>query len=383
MRLKSLDLSTTSPERRKSEGALRNVSPITCYSEATEAMMEPISPRSAGPRSLGLDKQTYNLLIGSPQQTEQIGSCPYCRMNNSVEHNCSATPPRMPLEQGGGISNGQSFQAVKKENGETDPASLGIIATSPGEMYRPQTILAEGWLQKKGSGTDWMGSRGWKARWGRLCMAQLVDEVTGPDQSTTYRVKQQLEVPLLLLYWFPASTAVSTAIILDSTVVLGVDLDDKSRWNPFRFEVRHASTKENATLSMTRTFAAPQTARDAWVYAISQALLVYAKAKDQARKKELRGARNARLIMRQNLALQQQQQQGLHRKHATNRPVALGDSVTNSPPAFAQRPLSPPPLHSYRSMPDVDRFASDERRVPLAVTEAPKSTIAAPLSQAV
>ena len=94
-----------------------------------------------------------------------------------------------------------------------------------------------------------------------------------------------MRVPMLLLYWFPSSQKVSTAIVLESTVVMNIDLDDKSKWNPYRFEVRHTGAmQENG--SMDRFFAAPPEARDAWVYAISQALLEYAKAKDKARKEK-------------------------------------------------------------------------------------------------
>lgn len=267
---------------------MRPLSPSFSYREATEAMIEPISPKSANRRSLGLDENTYNFLIGkSFESTKQIGSCPYCRLGSSVEHECPALPARIDSRE-------QLRDLSTQTQSETNERNLnahGVITISPGESYCPNQIMVEGWLYKKGSGNDYMGSRGWKARWGRLCMAQRVGDGSNGNN----------QVPLLLLYWFPTSSTVSTAIMLDSTVVLGKDLEDKTKWNPYRFEVRHASTKENATLSSTRTFAAPKPARDAWVYAISQALLTHAKAKDRYQKQQQLATSNNFITRRNNL----------------------------------------------------------------------------------
>jgi hypothetical protein len=61
--------------------------------------------------------------------------------------------------------------------------------------------------------------------------------------------------------------------------VLSVDVGDKAKWNHSRFQIQHASTKSNATLTTTRVFAGDLKARDEWALAISQALLDYQKQK--------------------------------------------------------------------------------------------------------
>ena len=167
---------------------------------------------------------------------------------------------------------------LHQESGEDDEDDIeddeddvlpGVLGA--GVHYNPKSILAEGWLHKKGTGRDWMGSRGWKARWARLALAT----VDGYD----------LDVPILLIYWYPASSHASTVIVLDSTVVLPVDFKDKDRWNSHRFEIRHVQKQESDQPPLaTRTFAAPLKGRDAWVYEISQALLSYEKLKDKHRK---------------------------------------------------------------------------------------------------
>jgi hypothetical protein len=37
-----------------------------------------------------------------------------------------------------------------------------------GVEYKFNRVLAEGWIHKKGTGNDWLRSRGWKTRWAQL-----------------------------------------------------------------------------------------------------------------------------------------------------------------------------------------------------------------------
>jgi hypothetical protein len=154
---------------------------------------------------------------------------------------------------------------------EEDDLLPGVLGA--GVHYVPKSVLVEGWLHKKGTGKDWLGSRAWKARWARLALAK----VDGYES----------EVPIMLIYWYPSSSQASTVILLDDTVVLSLELEDKDRWNSHRFEIRHVQKQDTSgseLVATTRTFSAPQKGRDAWVYAISQALLSYEKQKDKHRK---------------------------------------------------------------------------------------------------
>lgn len=93
----------------------------------------------------------------------------------------------------------------------------------------------------------------------------------------------EVDVPLLMIYWYSATPTPSNVIVLDSTVVFPIDLEDKTSWDAYRFDIRNARTvTTNSTVN--RTFTAPKKARDVWIYAISQALLMYEKANDKARK---------------------------------------------------------------------------------------------------
>ena len=202
-----------------------------------------------------------------PTNLMELVSCPCCQQDlNELPRQKTLNEPEPVTKQQESLFDGEE----EDDEDEEEDALPGVLAS--GLQYHPKRILVEGWLHKKGTGNDWLASRGWKARWTRLVLAK----VDGYD----------IETPLLLIYWYPSSVQASTVIVLDSTVVLAVDLEDKKRWNSHRFEIRHATTRENTTLPVTRTFSAPKQGRDAWVYAISQALLMHEKQKAKARKSQ-------------------------------------------------------------------------------------------------
>jgi hypothetical protein len=162
--------------------------------------------------------------------------------------------------------------------------TTGVLAE--GVRYRILRVIVEGLLYKKGSGQDWLGSRGLKPRWTRLVVGRIEGYGDVP-------------VPMLCISWYPSSTSNSTVIVLDSAVVLAIDLSKSDTVTQYRFEIRHASaSRRNVSLPMTRTFSAEsRAARDTWVYEISQALLSYEKEK-AALKKTAPFKRTSSLVMR-------------------------------------------------------------------------------------
>jgi PH domain len=218
------------------------------------------------------------------------------------------------------------------EDDEEGNAIFSPGTLSSGVEYTPKEILVEGWLHKKGTGKDLLGSRGWKARWSRLVLAKVHGK--------------EVDIPLLLVYWYQASETPSTVIVLDSTVVVSVDMNDKNQWNSFRFDIRHATSQENNTIPVSRTFSAPRKARDAWVYAISQALLMHEKQKALARQEaSWRGSsltRQVRLLSRSPV-------DGLSSPRSDDvwtrdRFVSIERMNASSPPC------SPPPIRSRKWM---------------------------------
>mmetsp|Transcript_5233 Transcript_5233/g.7390 ORF Transcript_5233/g.7390 Transcript_5233/m.7390 type:complete len:433 (-) Transcript_5233:359-1657(-) len=156
---------------------------------------------------------------------------------------------------------------LDEEELQEEDVMPGVLAS--GIKYTPRRVLAEGLMHKKGTGKDWLGSTDWKLRYAKLALAQ----VSG----------YEVEVPILMIYWFRSSEKPSTVILLDSTVVVPIDLEDTSEWNAFMFNIIHVRSESKE--QTTRVFTVQsKKARDAWVYAINDALLAFEKQKDQAHK---------------------------------------------------------------------------------------------------
>lgn len=181
---------------------------------------------------------------------------------------------------------------------ETDRTMLpGLLGQ--GVAYTVREIIAQGYLHKKGSGYDWLGSRYWKARWAVLVVSEafskklpaILPEVLGISHSALFfsiqwaKVEESpVDVPLLQIFWSNTSPAASTVISLDSAVVIP-DNSCPNSSNPFRFMIRHIKrsiSDSDSALQITRFFSCPQASRDDWVFAINHALLEYEKAKASA-----------------------------------------------------------------------------------------------------
>lgn len=190
--------------------------------------------------------------------TEKL-TCPCCQQS-FANRASTMNEPRCIIRQKHSL-----MSLSDEENGDVDNIHEDMLpgTLSEGVQYHPTGVLVQGWLHKKGTGKDWLGNTSWKARWARVITAK-VDGYS-------------CEVPLMQIYWHSSAPIPSTVILLESTVVLAIDLSDKDQWDSFRFEIRHAATKENPTISVTRTFTAPKISRDTWVYMISEALLCFEK----------------------------------------------------------------------------------------------------------
>jgi hypothetical protein len=85
---------------------------------------------------------------------------------------------------------------------------------------------------------------------------------------------------LLQIFWYSTSPTPSTVIHLDSTIVLPEDDPDSSKWNCYKFKIRHVKKSvDESSIQVAGCFSCPREGRDAWLYAINQALLGYEKEK--------------------------------------------------------------------------------------------------------
>jgi hypothetical protein len=59
---------------------------------------------------------------------------------------------------------------------DMDDAHMMPGVLSHGVPYTVKNTLVQGWVHKKGTGMDWIGSRGWKPRWASLVVSRLKTE---------------------------------------------------------------------------------------------------------------------------------------------------------------------------------------------------------------
>eukprot|EP00934_Nitzschia_sp_Nitz4_P004002 Nitzschia sp. Nitz4//scaffold35_size145790//113676//114729//NITZ4_003047-RA/size145790-augustus-gene-0.137-mRNA-1//-1//CDS//3329549175//3992//frame0 len=166
-------------------------------------------------------------------------------------------------------SDTESSSQESHDMDDQDHMMPGVLAY--GIPFTVTRDIVQGWIHKKGTGMDWLGSRAWKARWAVLSMARIAGH--------------EVDVPLLQVFWSDSSPTPSTVIHLDSAIVLPEDLEDKTLWNCFRFQIRHVrKSVDEHSVRATRVFSCPKTGRDTWCQAINQALLQYEKDKAHARR---------------------------------------------------------------------------------------------------
>lgn len=115
-------------------------------------------------------------------------------------------------------------------------------------------IIAEGWLQKKGTGKDWIGSKSWKPRWVQIVLAKVET--------------CDIDIPLLLVYWNASMPKPSNIINLVSKVIIPLKNE-----NICGFDVVHVGNSENGDSSKTtRTFSATHKECNEWVQMINSTL---------------------------------------------------------------------------------------------------------------
>lgn len=108
-------------------------------------------------------------------------SCPCCnrRVGGQVEGRQTLDEPARRRRQDRVIP--CLFEQEDEEQEEEDDCQPGVLDS--GVEYKFKRILAEGWVNKKGSGKDWFGSRAFKPRWAKLvvsgmlvCVVYIIDD---------------------------------------------------------------------------------------------------------------------------------------------------------------------------------------------------------------
>ena len=247
----------------------RPTSPLMVDELDHHNVSSPATPPFADTRNVvGVDKikQMAGAKTLGPVDLASRAPCPCCARYVVKECDGSAAKQQQQQERQPTSLIASPSSADDDRKDATLPGSLDPTTAA----YTVQSTLVQGWVHKKGTGKDIFGSRGWKSRWATLCTAT----VPGYD----------VDVPLLVIAWFPHSDTPSNVLILDPsrTVVMPVDrypTEEKVvQWNTFTFEIVHSSSSTGGSgddTTTTRVFSVPEQERSEWVCAIQQSLREY------------------------------------------------------------------------------------------------------------
>lgn len=109
-------------------------------------------------------------LIG-PSAVSNTASCPCCNRHlKSGRQTVGETRPQslydsLFMDDGSDTESSHSFEDLD------DMGSMMPGVLSGGVPYTITENLVQGWMHKKGTGMDWMGSRAWKPRWAVLSVS--------------------------------------------------------------------------------------------------------------------------------------------------------------------------------------------------------------------
>jgi len=129
-----------------------------------------VSPeRAVTPLCCGAEDVVVCGLIG-PTRINDMPPCPCC--NRRV----SQVEGRQTLDEPAAAGRREDIPCLfnceeehEDVEQEEDDYLPGVLDS--GIEYKFKRVLAEGWVNKKGSGKDWMGSRALKPRWARLVVS--------------------------------------------------------------------------------------------------------------------------------------------------------------------------------------------------------------------
>lgn len=114
-----------------------------------------------------------------PTNINDMPACPCCnrRVSNAEGRQTLDEPASTSRSSRRDIPCAFNFDEEHEEDDDTDdeeedddylPGTL-----DSGVEYKFKRVLAEGWVHKKGTGNDWLRSRGWKTRWAQLVVRSV------------------------------------------------------------------------------------------------------------------------------------------------------------------------------------------------------------------
>lgn len=123
------------------------------------------------------DKVVVCGVIGPTSLSQIQTPCPCCNRSPLVqEGRQTLDEPSSPGKRQDvpclfNCDEGEEYDGTKSDEEEDDDYLPGVLDS--GVEYKFKRVLAEGWVNKKGTGKDIFGSRAFKSRWARLVVSTV------------------------------------------------------------------------------------------------------------------------------------------------------------------------------------------------------------------
>ena len=107
-----------------------------------------------------------------PQDLLELSACPCCKQCIDERQLTLSSNTK------GGLTRIEPYSksAFDSESMDSsDDEEMLPKGVAEGLHYHPKRILVEGWVHKKGTGQDWLGSTSWKPRWARLVVRYVLN----------------------------------------------------------------------------------------------------------------------------------------------------------------------------------------------------------------
>jgi hypothetical protein len=114
-------------------------------------------------------QQPFNCSVIGPTSVQGMTACPCCNRHKDEGRQTLGEKPVSSSIYDSLFRDDESDADSSEDLDEQGKMVPGIL--SEGVAYTITKVLVQGWVHKKGTGMDWIGSRAWKPRWTALVVS--------------------------------------------------------------------------------------------------------------------------------------------------------------------------------------------------------------------
>lgn len=134
----------------------------------TSTMEQTVQAERSSLAANGIENSDICRVIG-PTKLEGMTACSCCNRRLGDERQTVGETDFATHRHSSLFQNESSDDDSSEDMDDNDHMMPGVL--SHGVPYTVKKTVVQGWVHKKGTGMDWIGSRGWKPRWASLVVS--------------------------------------------------------------------------------------------------------------------------------------------------------------------------------------------------------------------